>query len=309
MVKKDLHKRIHFLYESALQNLPFVLQYTKNFERGKTMYTVAEFNEIGKEIEQLLYLKTSPIAVKLLKSRDDIPEGCYVPSVDKNERPALCQAFAQVRRNRRSMAMFKEDHWCVWPLVSFRLGEVNEDDIDYLGRTYFIKDPEASVKYFRANFPMIKEELAAPGMAIAPLASCTFEPDAVVVYCVPDQLRQLLMASKYRTAAIAGAALDTVGSCVNALVPVLNGTQDYCTAIPDPGEYERSLAGDNELIFVFRGDKTEELIGGMRDIDKMGFGYHKLAMDMNLEYPRAEFYNVMFNKWGLKTGDSWDLER
>lgn len=273
------------------------------------MYTSAEFNAIGKELEDLLYLKTSPIAVKLLHSRDEIPEGCIIPSRDKNERPALCQAFAQVRRNRRSMVMFKEDHWCLWPLISFRLCPVDDDDIKYVGSGYFIKDPVASEAYFRANFPMIREELENVGMAIAPLSTCTFEPDAVVVYCAPDQLRQLLMAAKYRTAKIAGTAMDTVGSCINALIPVLNGKQDYCMTIPDPGEYERALAGDNEMIFVFSGAKTDELIGGIRDINEKGFGYKKLAPDMNIEYPRAEFYNVMFAKWGLKTGEQWNLER
>ena len=39
------------------------------------------------------------------------------------------------------------------------------------------------------------------------------------------------------------------------------------------------------------------------------FGYKKLALDMNIEYPRANFYNVMFEKWGLKTGAQWGGER
>ena len=48
---------------------------------------------------------------------------------------------------------------------------------------------------------------------------------------------------------------------------------------------------------------------GLRTINKMGFGYKQLAMDMNIDYPRAEFYNVMFKKWGLETGEQWDFER
>ena len=77
------------------------------------MHTVKEFNELGLELEESLYLRFVPIALKVLYSRDEVPEGCYIPSRDRNEHPALCQAFAQVRRNKRSMAMFREDHWCV----------------------------------------------------------------------------------------------------------------------------------------------------------------------------------------------------
>jgi hypothetical protein len=39
----------------------------------------------------------------------------------------------------------------------------------------------------------------------------------------------------------------------------------------------------------------------------MGFGYKQLAYDMNLEYPRASFYNEMFEKWGLPTGEEWKI--
>ena len=164
------------------------------------MHTVEEYNALGRELEQQLYLKFAPIAIKLLYSRDEIPEGCYVPSRDKGEHPALCQAFAQVRRNRKSMAMFREDHWCVWPIVSFKLGEMTEESIEYMGTKLFIKDPEAGVKYFREHFPVVKSEREIPGIALAPLSSCTFEPDVIVVYCFPSQLRQILMAAKYNTA-------------------------------------------------------------------------------------------------------------
>lgn len=273
------------------------------------MHTVEEFNELGRELEESLYLRFVPIALKVLHSRDEVPEGCYIPSRDRGEHPALCQAFAQVRRNKRSMAMFREDHWCVWPIVAFKLGEVTEEDRDYMGEKFFIRDPEASRKYFREHFPVINDEQETPGIALAPLSSCTFEPDVVIIYCMPAQLRQLLMAAKYETASIVQSSLDTVGSCVQAIIPVLNGEKDYNVSIPDPGEYERSLADDNELIFTLSAEKLDELMSGLRTINKMGFGYKQLAMDMNIDYPRAEFYNVMFKKWGLETGEQWDFER
>jgi len=40
-------------------------------------------------------------------------------------------------------------------------------------------------------------------------------------------------------------------------------------------------------------------------IDKNGFGYRQLAPDMNLNYPRPEFYDNMFEKWGLERGELW----
>lgn len=271
------------------------------------MLTVEQYNELGKELEDLLSLRFLPIAVKKLYSKDEIPEGCYLPSKDRGEHPALCQAFSQVRRNKRSLAMFREDHWCLWPIIAFKQGAMTEEDVEYVGSKWFIKDPQMSLEYFKNNYPYVKEEDGVPGLALAPLSSCTFEPDAVVIYCFPAQLRQLLMAAKYHTAEIVQSSLDTTGSCVFTLVPVLNGEKDFNVTIPDPGEYERALSDENEMIFTVKGEKLEELIESIRRINKMGFGYKGLALDMNIDYPRAEFYNVMFEKWGLETGEQWKI--
>ena len=55
------------------------------------------------------------------------------------------------------------------------------------------------------------------------------------------------------------------------------------------------------------GDKVGELVESISRIKTMGFGYKELALDMNIDYPRAEFYNKMFEKWGLETGAQWKI--
>ena len=180
----------------------------------------------GAELEELYCLKTAPLAIKLI-DRDEIPEGCTQPSKE-GKHYALCQALAFSRRTRNGLAVFAEDHWCLWPVINFRLRALDEADKKYVGSTYFIRDPEVSYRHFCEEYPYIDEEKAKEGMAIAPLESCTFEPDAVMVYCEPSQLRQLLMASKFYTGNITGASFDTCDSCGAALLPVLNGRAIVC---------------------------------------------------------------------------------
>ena len=126
-----------------------------------------------------------------------------------------------------------------------------------------------------------------------------------MVYCDPSQLRQLLMASKFDSGDIAPASLDTCDSCGAALVPVLNGTLPYNVSIPDAGEYERGLCGENDMIFTFAGDRLEAVVGAVRDLIAMGFSYKQLAYDLKADYARPKFYNDMFEKWGLETGEEW----
>ncbi len=267
------------------------------------MLTQEEIRAAGAELEQLYCLRTAPLAIKLI-DRSEIPEGCTQPSKD-GIHYALCQALAFSRRTRNALAVFAEDHWCLWPVINFRLRNLDEADKKYVGSTYFIRDPEVSYRHFCEEYPYIAEEKKKEGMAIAPLDRCTFVPDAVMIYCEPAQLRQLLMASKWHSGRITGASLDTCDSCGAALLPVLNGEQNYNVSIPDAGEYERSLCGENEMLFTLSGAALEELIGAARDLTRKGFGLKQLAYDIRPDYARPKFYNDMFAKWGLETGVEW----
>ena len=267
------------------------------------MLSLEEIHGIGEELERILCLRSAILAIKLI-DRDEIPEGCVQPSAD-GIHYALCQALAFVRSTRNHLAVFAEDHWCLWPVINFRLRDIDEGDKRYVGGCYFIRDPEVSYNHFCAEFPYIDEAKKKEGLAIAPLESCNFIPDAVMIYCNPSQLRQLLMASKYDSGNITKSSFDTCDSCGAALIPVLNGEMPYNVSIPDAGEFERALVGENDMIFTLPGENLEKLIGAARDLLAKGFSYRQLAYDIRPDYARAEFYNNMFHKWGLATGAEW----
>ncbi len=267
------------------------------------MLTLKEIHGLGEELERLFCLKTSPLAIRLV-NEDEVPPGCRQPSRE-GKHYALCQALSFVRRTGNRLAMFSEDHWCLWPVINFRLRPLDEGDKDSLGSGYFIRDPEVSRRHFRAEFPYIRQEKQKSGMLIAPLTDCEFQPQAVMIYCDPSQLRQLLMSSKYDSGNIAGSSFDTCDSCGAALVPVLNGDMPYNVSIPDAGEFERGLCGENEMIFTFAGEQLEALAGAARELKEKGFGLRELAYDLKADYARPKFYNDMFAKWGLETGEEW----
>ncbi len=266
--------------------------------------TVEKCNETGKRLEELLILRYSPIALKLIYDKAEIPAGTKRPFDDEGNRLAMCQAFALVRRNRKAYTMLKEDHWCVWPLVSYGLVSLEDEDYEYMGTKFFFKDPQRGVRFLREEYPFLKSDKKPIGFSIAPLASCAFEPDLVCIYCNPAQIRTLLMAMKFNTGEMLKVSLDPVDSCVHSTIPVLNG-QDYNITFPDPGEYERGLTDENEVMFTLRGEKLAELAASVELFDSIGFGYKGLKMEMSMNFPRPEFYNRMFEKWGLAAGPEW----
>lgn len=268
------------------------------------MKSVELINKAGRELQQKLMLRFPPVAFKLICSETDIPDGVVRPLLDTGKHMALCQAFAMARRNRTAIMMTKEDNWCVWPNACFKLCPVEDEDIQVMGTKLFMKDPEKSIRFFIEKYPWLETDKTPLGFALAPLDTCTFVPDVIVTYCRVSQLRTLIMAAKYQDGDVFEIMPDTIVSCCYATIPLLNGKK-YNISVPDPGEYERSLVDEDELIFSVRADMLPSLMEGLDTLGKMRFGYADLKYDMNLDYPRAEFYNTISKKWGLDTGASW----
>lgn len=268
------------------------------------MTEIRDYNAYGVEIERLLKLRDSPVALKVVY-QDELPIDEARSHDAAKKHYAMCQAMTLVRHNRKTITMLKEDNWCLWPLISYGIVDLDAEDIELLGDKHFYKDRAVSCSYFKEDYPRLKTDRKVAGFSLAPLSECDFVPDMVCIYCYPGQLRSLLMAAKYESGTIVQSSLDTCASCVHGQIPVLNGEKNYNLSIPDPGEYERGLCDENEMIFNLRGDRIVELFNGLQSLNNIGFGYGQLTMDMNLDYARPEFYNKMFEKWGLERGEVW----
>lgn len=269
------------------------------------MPETSAYRKLGEELEKLLILRYAPIAVKLLKTEEDIPEGALRPKRDLGEHLALCQAFAMVRRQRKSLVMLKEDHWCVWPLIGFGLVPFGEGD-DYYDRAVtgnFIENPDKAREFFKKSYPRL-EEGSSIGLALAPLDQVNFVPDMLLVYLKPAQLRSALMSVKFKSGELLQCAFDSVDSCVHSTIPLIKDG-NYKITVPDPGEYERGLTDEDEMILSVPGDKLEDLVAGLTILSNVGFGYKQLHMEMKTDFPRPQFYDDLFKNWGLDTGEIW----
>jgi uncharacterized protein (DUF169 family) len=261
------------------------------------MGSAKKMQSYGREIERLLLLKTSPVSVKLLTREEDIPEGAIRPKKDRGVHLALCQAFGMSRRQRLTVAMLKEDHWCWAPLIG--LGLVEPPAVFREGRTAFpfmVSSLEAAKELARTEPRLELGRFI--GLVSAPLRAAAFEPDAVLIYCNSSQVRTILLAVKYREGRRPESTFDPLDSCVHALVPVIQN-DDYRITFPDPGEYQRALATEDEIIFSLPGTKVKTLISGLRHIEERRHGYADFAQEMKPDFEQPEFYKELFKEWGL----------
>jgi uncharacterized protein (DUF169 family) len=245
------------------------------------MTTIKEFNHLGEELENLLFLQTSPVAVKMLEKKADIPAGAMRPKKDRGYHLAQCQAFAMSRRDKVTVAMLKEDNWCPGAVISY--GLVPRPD-----------SPQARAQNTGDSFDYGKYI----GILTAPLPKANFRPDLVIIYCDTNQLRIMLLSLKMEDRALVKSNFFPF-SCSNAVVPVmLKG--EYWINLPDPGEYARALTMPGEMMFSVPGDKLSGFVAGLREIDRSSSGFAHETMMMRPDFPQPDLYKRVFESWGME---------
>jgi len=245
---------------------------------GDSMSALSTFNKYGEALENALVLRTSPIALKMLEKETDIPKEAFRPKKDGGYNMAQCQAFGMSRREGKTVAMLKEDHRC--PTAPMAYGIVGQpDNMAMFGESF-------------TSFEVGKYV----GVVTAPLKSATFMPDIVLIYSNPAQIRGLILPmmmsgdSKVDTHLF----LPSCGHCV--VDPMVTG--QYCVVLPDPGEYQRALTLEEEMIFAAPQEKMPELMAGLQGRGRM-YSHRDQYMSMLPNFEQPQFYKDMFKSWGL----------
>jgi uncharacterized protein (DUF169 family) len=243
------------------------------------MPTLRDFNRLGEELETLLFLQTSPVAVKMLKKEEDIPEGAIRPKKDRGYHLAQCQAFAMSRREKATIAMLKQDNWCPGAVISYGLVSMPKDPT----RAQNTGDCFEYGKYI--------------GILTAPLKKAEFEPDAVIIYCDTNQLRIILLSLKNEDRPLVKSNFFPF-SCSNAVVPVIQ-KGEYWINLPDPGEYARALTMVGEMMFSVPKNKLPGLVENLRGMERNESGFAHEQMMMRPDFPQPELYKKVFEAWGM----------
>jgi uncharacterized protein (DUF169 family) len=259
------------------------------------MMGLKAYQEYGEELERRLRLKTFPLALKLLATEAEIPAGAKRPLKDFGHHLSLCQVFQMSRREGRVLAMLKEDHWCCEPVIGYGLGA--PPDYFLQGHNRYPRDVatlEAGRQY--ANELPRLEVGKYVGIASAPLRGTSFEPDLVVIYCDSSQLCLLLLGREYKDGRNLKCEISGHAACVYGVIPAIT-TGESQVAVPCRGDHYRAMAGDEEMLFTVPRGKLDDLMLGLRSIEKTG---SKLPTGCSFfpEYPLPESYGRIAQMMG-----------
>jgi len=234
-------------------------------------------NKFGEELEPALLLRSSPIALKMLEKEADIPKEAFRPKRDGGYHIAQCQAFGMSRREGKTVVMLKEDHWCPTALMSYGLVE-RPANMAMFGESF-------------ASFEVGKYI----GTLTAPLKSAAFEPDVVLIYSNPAQLREMLLPIMGDASQVSSHLF--LPSCGHSVVDPMK-TGKYCMVLPDPGEFQRALTQEEEVIFAVPKEKIPTFMAGLSRGGRMP-AFRDRYMSMLPDFEQPQFYKDMFKSWGL----------
>jgi len=261
----------------------------------KSATQVETMNAYGSDLLNMLVLRTYPIAIKMLKNESEIPQGAVRPKRDLKTHYAACQAFGIVRRRGTTLAMFLEDHWCFEPIIGYGLVEPPKDFLEGSGSAFFVESKEGAKQRSREIALLPQGKYA--GMVLGPLHKANFSPDLTMIYCNASQLRHMLFSYMLKNGRRVTSTLDPIWSCVHSIVPsLLKGTCEV--TVPDPGDFERSSAGDDEMIFTVPAGNMKEFMDGVYHYEKRG-GYRSYGRELKGDFQQPPFYQDYFKKWGL----------
>ena len=247
-------------------------------EKESPVTKLSELNIFGEELETGLVLRTSPIAVKMLEKESDIPKGAFRPVRDGGYHIAQCQAFGMSRREGKTVAMLKEDNWCPTALIAY--GIVEKPD-SFFGESFMTFE---TGKYI--------------GIVTAPLKSASFTPDVVMIYMNPAQLRGAIMPLTFGSKEKITTEL-VLPSCGHAVVDPIK-TGNYTLVLPDPGEYQRGLTTEDEMILSIPKQKIQSFMASLKRGGKM-YSHRDQFMSMKPDFEQPQFYKDMFKSWGIHT--------
>ncbi|MBN1855940.1 MAG: DUF169 domain-containing protein, partial [Dehalococcoidia bacterium] len=243
---------------------------------------LSTYHSYAEELERRARLKTYPIAIRLLREGEDVPEEMTRPKRDMGIHMSLCQAFEMSRRDGTPMAMLREDMWCPEPVIGFGLQEAPAYFIE--GHNRYPRDvaSQEAGHVYAEELPKLPTGMYT-GVLSAPLHSTSFEPDVITIYCIPAQLSQLLLGHEYKDGHNLNCDLSSHAACVYGVVPVLQNGRSQ-VAIPCRGDRYSAMAEDDEMLLSVTPQGLQDLITALRYLETTGSVYPK-GYRMHLEYP------------------------
>jgi MtaA/CmuA family methyltransferase len=250
--------------------------------------------------ELMTYIRpqTFPVAIRMLKPGEAIPERAKRPARDFKKLSMSCQVIDMARRYGWTIALTREDHICSLGIAA--LGFEKPTHLHSSGTLCEGMYTETKEAGQRSEVAVDRFE---PGhfsaLLVAPLERASFEPDLVCVYGNPAQIMRLVQAALWKqggklTSSFAGRVV-----CADIIVTTMQ-TDRPQVIMPCSGDRIFGQTQDHEMAFTIPWSQMEDILAGLRGTHAGG-----------IRYPITQFmeYEPKLPPRYLEANRVWDAEQ
>jgi len=212
-----------------------------------------------------------PVAVRMVKKGEALPERLKRPWQDLQIRVATCQAIAMARRYGWVLAVGSEDLSC--PLSAVVFGLRPKSEYYRQGRAcagMYTETMEAGVQseHGVATFGAGEYEY----ILVAPIHRTAFEPHVVVVYGNSAQVLRLVSAALWKSGGRLTSSFGGRIDCSEEIIgPMRSGRCEVI--LPCNGDRIFAQTQDHEMAFSMPRDRAAEIVDGLAGTHKGGLRY------------------------------------
>jgi MtaA/CmuA family methyltransferase len=250
-----------------------------------------------RELTTYIRPQTFPVAIRMLRADEPIPDKARRPARDFKKLSMNCQVIDMARRYGWTIALTREDHICSLGIAAVGFEKPTHlHSSGTLCEGMYTETKEAGQRSEAAVDRFAPGEYAC--LLVAPLDRATFEPHLVCVYANPAQVMRLTQAALWKGGGKLASAFSGRVVCADIIVTTMRTGQPQ-VILPCSGDRIFGQTQDHEMAFTIPWNQMEDVIAGLRGTHAGG-----------IRYPITQFmeYEAKLPPRYMEANRVWDVE-
>ena len=216
-------------------------------------------------------LGSFPVAVRMVKPGEALPEMVKRPAQDLKITVATCQAIAMARRYGWVVALGADDISCPLTAVVFGFRRPSQ---------FYVKGQACAGMYTETEEAGVLSEKQVEKFSfgeyqyilVAPLHRTVFDPEVIIIYADPAQVLRLLTAALWKAGGRLTSSFGGRIDCAEEII-VPRRSEKCEVILPCYGDRIFAQTQDHEMAFSIPISRVEEIIDGLQGTHKGGVRY------------------------------------
>ena len=228
-------------------------------------------SELNQALQEYVRPETFPVAIRLLKKGEALPERVKRPAADMDIMVTICQGISFSRKYGWVVGVGEEDLNC--PLAASVFGF--KPYLDYMAQGHACFQMYTETLGAGAKTELETEKVPFGSfdyILSAPLHRTVFEPEIIVVYGNAAQVMRLTVAALWREGGRLKSSFSGRLDCADEILVPLR-TQRPEVILPCNGDRVFAQTQDHEMAFSFPWSWAERLVEGLQGSNKGGVRY------------------------------------